>query len=322
MMPIDRRRLLEGLTFAAALTVSSPLLAADYPTRPVRWIVGYPAGGAADLIARLIAARMSEQMGQHVFVENKPGAGTSLATSTLLSAPPDGYTMLMLGSSTVVHAVSHGHDQSSILLPIAGLTCTAFVIAVHASAPYVTLADLIDDARANPGKLRIGSYGVGTQSQLAAQAFSHAAGIDVVHVPYRGGAPLVADLLGQHIQVVFDTVASSLPHLREGTFRGLAVTAANRLKILPDIPAVADTLPGYEMGVWTGIGVVRDVPVAIVQRLNREVTAALADPAIRKRFADLAIDPMPTSIDEFSAFWLSEVDRTRKLIDTLGIKLQ
>jgi tripartite-type tricarboxylate transporter receptor subunit TctC len=323
---INRRRLLEGLALAAtALTRPSRAQATDYPSRPLRWIVGFPAGGAADIIARIIAAQMSDQLRQQVVVENRPGAGTSLAASALLSTAPDGYTMLMLGSSTIVHALLHGDGKSSILqhiVPVAGLTTTAFVVAVHGSAPYATLAGLIEDAKANPGRLRIGSYGVGTQSQLAAQAFSQATGIDVVHVPYRGGAPLVADLLGRHIHVAFDTVASSLPHLKDGNLRALAVTRADRLKILPDIPAVAETLPGYEMAVWTGIGVATGTPSAIVQRLSREVRTALTDTGIRKRLADLAIDPLPYDLDEFSAFWSAETDRTRGLIQKTGIMLR
>jgi tripartite-type tricarboxylate transporter receptor subunit TctC len=196
------------------------------------------------------------------------------------------------------------------------------VIAVHASAPYAALSDLIGDARANPGKLRIGSYGVGTQSQLAAHAFSQLTGIDVVHVPYRGGAPLVADLLGQHIHVAFDTVASSLPHINGGAFRALAVTTAGRSKVLPGIPAAAETLPGYEMIVWTGIGVARNTPLAIAQRLSRDVKSALTDPRILKKFADLAIDPLPYDLAEFGAFWSAETDRTRMLIEKIGMKLQ
>lgn len=325
-MTLHRRQVLAGAASALALPAAPwRAKAAEYPARPLRWIVGFPAGGAADIIVRIVAAQLSDQMGHQVVVENKPGAGTSLATSALLSAPPDGHTMLLLGSSTVVHALTQDHHQASILRnisPVAGLTTTAFVIAVHASAAHLTLADLIDDARANPGKLRMGSYGVGTQSQLAAQLFSEVAGIDVVHVPYRGGAPLMVDLLGRHIHVAVDTVASSLPYIREGALRALAVTAGTRLTALPDVPAAAETLPGYEMAVWTGIGVPRETPSEIVQRLNREVRTALADPKLASRLAELAIDPMPSSVDEFGAFWSAEAERTRRLIEKIGIKIQ
>jgi tripartite-type tricarboxylate transporter receptor subunit TctC len=233
--------------------------------------------------------------------------------------------MLMLGSSTIVHALTQDHSQQNVLrslVPASGLTITAFTIAVHASSRHATLADLVADAKSNPGKLRIGSYGVGTQSQMAAKLFSAATGIDVVHVSYRGGAPLAIDLLGRHIHAAFDTVANSLPHIKDGALRALAVTAPDRLKILPDIPAVAEMLPGYEMMVWTGIGLPRETPAAIVERLNREVKAALGEPEIVRKFAELAIEPMRFSVDEFRRFWDAETVRTRKLVDTIGTSPQ
>jgi tripartite-type tricarboxylate transporter receptor subunit TctC len=325
-MKLPRREFLRWSGSALALMAASPLRADTYPTRPLRWIVGFSAGGTADITARLFSVWLSSRLGQQVVVENKPGAGTNVATRAALDLPPDGYTLLLIGSSTVVNALLHERNQPTILqeiVPVAGITVSAFVIVVNSSARETTLAELIAFAKANPGKLRMGSYGIGTQSHLAAHLFNRSAGIDAVHVPYRGGAPLVSDLLGQHIQVAFDTVASSLPHIQSGALRALAVTTAERLDpALPDVPAAAEIVPGYEAVAWVGLGIRKGTPLEVVERLNHEVSAGLADPMIAARLADLSISPTRYGLDEFGAFWSAEVQRTLELIQKTGLKLE
>ncbi len=323
-MNLRRRNFLQWTGGMAVLMTTPQFLRAQtYPTHPVRLILGFPPGGAADVVARIMATWLSHRFGQQVIVENKPGAGSNLATRAVLSTPPDGYTLLLIGSSTIVNALLQQPALLHDVVPAASLTVSAFVIAVHAASPAATLADLIAFAKRNPRKLRVGSYGVGTQSHLAFHLFANDAKIDVVHVPYRGGAPLMTGLLGQHIDVAFDTVANSLPHIKSGALRALAVTTPNRLnQALPEVPAATETVPGYDAVAWTGLGVRKGTPPEIVERLNREVNAGLADPAISARLAGLATDSMPYSVDKFGVFWSTEIRRTRTLIPHSGIKLE
>jgi tripartite-type tricarboxylate transporter receptor subunit TctC len=323
-----RRRNFLQLTGSALALLAKPSRAwsQGYPTRPLRWIVGFSAGGAADIIARLVAEPLAIRLGQQVVVENKPGAGSTLSVQTLLNAPPDGYTLLLVGSSTVLNALLHKSGPSTFLdeiEPVAGLVVSAFVIVTHLSLPITTLSGLIEFAKANPGELRVGSYGIGTQSHLAVELFAKDLGIEVVHVPYRGGAPMIKDLLGQQIQVAFDTTASALPHVRSGALRALAVTASGRLKeALPEVPAVAEAVPGYEVVAWTGIGIRKGAPSHVLQKLNLAVNAVLAEQDVRQRFADFAIVPTPYDLDEARSLWATEIDRMLKLMPSVGIRLE
>lgn len=298
----------------------------DYPTRSLRWLVGFPAGGAADIIARLIAEPLAARLGQQVVVENKPGAGTTLSVQTLLNAPPDGYTLLLIGSSTLLNALLQKNGQSTLLdeiEPVAGLAVSAFAIVVNASLPVTTLAGLIEFAKANPGELRVASYGIGTQSHLAVELFAKRLGIEVVHVPYRGGAPMIKDLLGRQIQAAFDTTASALPHVRSGALRALAVTTPGRLQeVLPDVPAVAEIVPGYEVVVWTGIGVRKGTASHVLEKLNTEINAVLATQEVGQRFAAFAITPTPYGLAEVRSFWTAEIDRMLRLMPSLGMRLE
>lgn len=326
-MNSNRRKVLQWTAGAAAsLWQPSRPWAQTYPTRPLRWIIGFPAGGAADVVSRILATWLSDRLGQSVIVENRPGAGTNVATHALLQLPPDGHTLLLIGSSTVVNALLHEGLRSRLLrdiVPVAGLTASAFAILANSAVPLANLADLIAYAKATPGALRVGSYGIGTQSHLAAELLKLRTGIDVTHVPYRGGAPLISDLLGKHIDAGFDTVANALSHIRSGALRALAVTTSARLiDTLPEIPAVAETVPGYEATVWTGIGVRSGTPPEIVERLHRELNAGLTDPAIKARIEDLAITPTLYSPEKFAAFWAAETDRTLTLIQALNIQLE
>lgn len=325
-MNLRRRALLQSAGgLAALLATALPSLAQIYPSRSLRWIVGFAPGGAADVVARIVAPSLSHRLGQQVVVENRSGAGTNVATRTVLEAPPDGYTLLLIGSSTIVNALLQERHQAAILqelVPVASITVSAFVIVVNSSAPEMTLGELIAFAKANPGKLRMGSYGIGTQSHLAAQSFSQRAGIDAVHVPYRGGAPLVSDLLGGHLQVGFDTVASSLPHIKSGALRVLAVTSAVRLEVLPEIPTASETLPGYEVVAWIGLGVRKGTPLEIVERLNHEVNSLLADPEVSRKFRDLSLVSIPCSRPACGTFWSADIGRALELIQDTGLRLE
>lgn len=322
---MDRRRVLRWTAgLPAAIAASKCLGASQYPTRPLRLIVGFPPGGAGDTLARIIAQWLSGRVDQPVIVENIPGAGSMVATRTIVNAPADGHTLLLAGSSTIVSALLHERGQPALLeniIPVAGLTTSPFVIAVHSSAAERTVADLISYAKAHPGILKVGSYGTGTQSHLAASAFCKHAGIDVALIPYRGGAPLINDLIGRHIDVAFDGVSNVFPQINAGILRALAVTSARPLNhSLPTVPAAIEVVPNYEVVVWTALAMRKNTPLDIVERLNQECTAALDDPTIRARLADLALDPMPRNYDEILAFWFESASNTRKLILDAGIK--
>lgn len=289
-------------------------------------LIGFPPGGAGDALARIVAAQLSERLGQQVIVEYRAGAGTNVATRQMLSLPADGHTLLLIGSSTVVNALLHERDQPTLLqdiMPVSGFTVSPFVIVVNSSASQMTLADLVAYTKANPGKVRAGTYGVGTQSHIAAQSFCKHAGVDVILVPYRGSASMINDLLGQHIDIAFDSVGSALPHIKSGALRALAVTAGTRLnRALPEVPAATEVLPGYEVTTWTGLAVRQGTSLDIVKRLHNESVAALNHPIVRTRLTDLAFDTLVYSRDEFVAFWSEEVARTRKLIQDAGINLK
>jgi tripartite-type tricarboxylate transporter receptor subunit TctC len=324
-MNLRRRAFLQSAGGAAALLATSRSFAQIYPSRPLRLIVGFAPGGAADIVARIVASSLSHRLGQQVMVENRSGAGSHVATRAVLEAPLDGYTLLLTGSSTIVNALLQERHHSAILqelVPVAGLTASAFVILANPSVPERTLGDLIAFAKANPGKLRMGSYGVGTQSHVAARLFSQRAGIDTLHIPYRGGAPLVGDLLGGHIQVGFDSVSSALPHINSGALRALAVTAATRLAALPDVPTARETLPGFEVVAWIGLGVRKGTPLEIIERLNREVNGALADPEVDARLSDLAISSIPCDLNGCQELWKSDISRALELIQETGLSLE
>jgi len=252
------------LQLAAALAAAAALpklaLAIDYPTHPVRLVIGFPPGGGADLVGRIMARRLSERLGQQVIVENKPGAGMNVATQMVINSAPDGYTLLWVGTSNAVNATLYQNLPFNFLrdiAPVAGLVVYPIVMEVNPSLPVKSLPEFIAFAKANPGKISMASFGVGTSSHLAGELFKAMTAVNLIHVPYRGGAPMVNDLLGGQVEVAFDVVANSLPHIRSGALRALAVTTTTRLEALPDVPAIGETVPGYEALAWTGIGVPR-----------------------------------------------------------------
>jgi tripartite-type tricarboxylate transporter receptor subunit TctC len=325
-MKLARRSFLHLAAGAAALPgVSRGALALDYPTRPIHWVIGFPPGGGATIVARIMGRWLSERLGQQVVIENKPGAGTNIATEAVVNAPPDGYTLLWVGISNAINAMLYvdlPFDFLRDIAPVAGLVIYPLVIEANPSVPAKNIAELVALAKDNPGKITMASYGTGTISHVAGELFKRELGVNMVHVPYRGGAPMVTDLLGGQVQVGIDVVAASLPHIRSGALRALAVTTAARLEALPDVPAVAETIPGYEAVAWTGVGVPRGTPEAIIKLLNREINAGLVDPTIKAQLTELTVTPMVVTSAEFGAYMTAETERWTRMIKLAGIKME
>jgi tripartite-type tricarboxylate transporter receptor subunit TctC len=315
------------LAGATAVTAAVPRVASalDYPNRPIRWIIGFPPGGGADIVSRIMGRWLSERLGQQVVIENKPGAGTNIATEAVAHATPDGYTLLWAGISNAINAQLYGglsFDFLRDIAPVAGLVIYPLVLEANPSVPAKSVAELVALAKDNPGKMTLASYGTGTVSHVAGELFKTKVGVTMVHVPYRGGAPMVSDLLGGQVQVGIDVVAASLPHIRSGALRALAVMTAARLEALPDVPTVAETIPGYEASAWTGVGVPRGTPEAVIKLLNREINAGLMDPAIKARLTELTVTPMIFTAAEFGAYMAAETAKWSNVIRAVGIKAE
>ncbi len=319
-MKLPRRAVLQMAAGAATLPVVARRAGAQaYPARPVRIILGYPAGGSTDLVARIIGARLQERLGQSFIIENKPGAGTNLAAQAVVSSPPDGYTLLFVATTNAINATFRKtlpFDFLRDIAPVAALVDLPFVLEVGPSVPAKTVAELIALAKANPGKINLASFGTGTISHLAGELFKSMAGIDMVHVPYPGGAPMVTDIIGGRVQVGIDALPNSLPHIQSGALRALAVTGPKRSDKIPVVPTVGETVPGYEVSGWTGIGVPAGTPAEIVATLNREINAALADPRLAARLADVGGRPIVLTPDEFGRIWLRDTDKWAKVLKT------
>jgi tripartite-type tricarboxylate transporter receptor subunit TctC len=315
-MTIARRQFLQ-LAGAGLLAVASRAFATeDYPNRPVRWIIGFPPGGGADQVARLIAPSLSERLGQQVVIENRPGAGTFLSVQAVLNAAPDGYTLLHYGGSTLMNAKISANPPplEDGIAPVAGLVAYPMILVAHPSFPAKTVPELIDYVKSNPGKVTMASFGIGTASHLAGELLKQMAGINMVHVPYRGGASMITDLLAGQVQIGFDVMVTSLPHVRTGALRALAVAGSRRFEALPEVPTIAETLPGYEARTWAGVGAPKGTPAAVIARLHREIGAVLAQPAIEARLADLGTIPMPLNAQEFAAFIAAESEKWGKVV--------
>ncbi len=320
-----RRRHFLCMSAASAACAAIPRIAwaQSYPTRPLRWIVGFPPGGGADTVARIMGAWLSERLGQQVVIENRPGASTNIATQAVINAPPDGYTLLFYGGSNVVntHIFSNlPFDVLRDIAPVAGLVIYPMVLVANPSAPAKTVAELIAHAKANPGKVTMASFGTGSASHLAGELFKMMAGVNLVHVPYRGGAAMITDLLAGQVQVGFDVMVTALPHVRTGALRALGVAGANRFDMLPDVPTIAETVPGYEARTWGGVGVPKGTPAEIVARLDREISAGLAEPAIKSRLADVGTVPMILTAAEFGAFVAAESEKWAKVVKFANIR--
>ena len=325
-MKLPRRNFLHLAAAAAALpTVSRVARAQAYPTRPVRWIVPYPPGGAADPIARLIGPFLSERLGKPVLIENKPGAGANIGTEFVVKSPPDGHTLLFITTANMINATFYrdlSFDFMRDITPVAGLVRLPLVLEVNPSVPVKTVAELIAYAKANPGKVNFASAGVGTSLHLAAELFNMMTGTKMIHVPYRGSAPALTDLLAGQVQVLFDNLFTSLEHIKAGKLRAVGVATAARVQQLPDLPTVADAVPGYEASSVFGVGVPTGTPREITELLNRELDAALADPRIRGRLLELTAIPIPSLAAEFRAEMVATTEKWGRVIRVANIKAE
>jgi len=319
-----RRRFLHLAAGAAALPFAPRVARAQaYPTRPVRIVVPFAAGGATDIIARLIGQWLSEHLGQQFVIENRPGAGSNIGTEAVAKAVPDGYTLLLTTSSAAINASLYEKLSFNFvrdIAPVAGLIRAPLVVLVNPSVPGRTLPEFIAHAKANPGKLNYASPGSGTTPHVAGELFKLMASIDIAHVPYRGDAPALTDLLAGQVQVYIGGIAPSAEHIRAGRLRALGVTTAARSGTLPDVPAVSEFVSGYEASAWFGVGAPRATPINIVERLNQEINAALADPRIKAGFTELSGMLLPGSQDDFRKLIAAEVEKWAKVVRAANIK--
>jgi len=296
-------------------------LAEDYPTRPVRVVVGFPASNASDIVARLTGQWLSERLGQAFVTENRPGAGGNIGTEVVVNAAPDGYTLLSVSPSAATNATLYDNLNFNFLhdiAPIAGVARAPYILVLNPSLPPKTIPEFIAYARANPGKLDMASAGNGSLSHMCGELFKTMAGVDMVHVPYRGS--FVPDLLAGQVQVVFSPISQSIGYIRDGKLRALAVTTATRQPALPGVPAVAEFVPGYEAGGWYGMGAPKNTPADIIDKLNKEINAALADPKMIAALAGLGAVPMPMTPAEFGNFLAAETEKWGKVIRAANIK--
>jgi len=321
-----RRRFLHLAAGAAALAAGARIVRAQaYPSRPVRWVVGFPAGGSTDIVARMMGNWLTERLGQSFVIENKPGAGSNLAAQAVVNSPPDGYTLLFATLTNAINTSSYTtlpFDFLRDIAPVAALAELPFVMEVNPSVPANTLAEFIAYAKGNPGKVTFASFGVGTISHLAIELLKVMTGVSVVHVPYRGGAPMVVDLLSGQVQAGIDALPNSLPHLRSGALRALALTGPNRSDVMPEVPTVGETVPGYDVSGWTGVGVPTGTPPEIIATLNREINAGLTDPRIKAHLAALGGRPIVVSAQEFGKVWAADTEKWAKLVKLAGVKSQ
>jgi tripartite-type tricarboxylate transporter receptor subunit TctC len=324
-MELRRRQFLRLAGGALALpALSTRGMAQAYPARPVRMIIGYPPGGSADITARLITQWLSERLGQSFIVESRPGGGTNIATEAVINATPDGYTLLLVAPANAINATLYeklNHNFLRDIEPVAGLIRFPNVVVVNPSLPVKTIPELIDYAKANPGKLNMASSGNGSTIHMSGELFKMMTGVNMIHVPYRGGALALTDMMGGQVQVMFDNIPTAAEFVRSGKLRGLAVTGAARSETLPELPTVADFLPGYEATSWYGVGAPRGTPAEIIDKLNREINAILADPKTKARFAELGATLLPGSPSEFGKLVADETEKWGKVVKFSGSKV-
>jgi len=325
-MSIRRREFLRLAAGALALpTVTRIASANSYPSRPVTLVVGFPPGGATDILARLMGHSLSERLGQPFVIENRPGAGSNTATEWVVRSSPDGYVLLLVGPPAAVNATLYDNLNFNFLrdiAPVASISREPNLLVVNPSVPARTVGELISYAKANPGKINMASSGNGTAPHLAGELFKMMSGVDMVHVPYRGAAPAMTDLLGGHVQVSFASMPSAIGYVRTGRLRALAVTTAKRSPALPDIPTVGEFVPGYEASSVFGLGAPRNTPAAIVARLNQEVNAILADPTMKARLADLGGTTLQGSSGDFGKLLASEAEKWARVVKFSGARVE
>jgi tripartite-type tricarboxylate transporter receptor subunit TctC len=321
-----RRRFLQwagAAVFAAALL--QPALALDYPTRPVRLVVGFPPGGSADIVARIVAQALTERMGQSFIIDNKPGAGSNLGTETVARAEPDGYTLMADSVSNAINPTLYkklSYDQIKDLIPVASIDVVPNVMDVNIDLPVKTVPEFIVYAKANPDKISMGSGGIGSSPHVAGELFKMMAGVNMLHIPYRGVALATTDLLGGRVQVLFDTLPAAVSNIRAGKIRALAVTSKKRSDTLPEVPAMNEFVPGYEADSFHGISAPKGTPREIVEKLNKEVNAALADPKLKARLAELGAEVFTGTPEDYGRYLKGEIDRWAKVIEFSGAKAE
>jgi tripartite-type tricarboxylate transporter receptor subunit TctC len=323
-MKLPRRNFLHLAAAAAALPAFSRIASAQaYPTRPVRIIVGLAPGGGTDIVARLIGQWLSERLGQQFVIENRPGAASNVGTEVVVQAPADGYTLLMFGAPAAINATLYDKLNFNFIrdiAPVGSIGSVPNLIVVHPSVPAKSVPDLIAYAKANPGKLNTASGGIGTPQHVAGELFKMMTGTNIVHVQYRGSGPALTDLLGGQVQMAFATMPSSIGYIKAGKLRPLAVTTATRWEGLPDIPTLSDFVPGFEASSWYGVGAPRNTPTEIIEKLNKEINAALADPKMKVRLADLGGTVLPGTPADFGKLIADETEKWGKVVKFTGIK--
>jgi tripartite-type tricarboxylate transporter receptor subunit TctC len=324
-MKIARRKFLHLAAGAAVLPALSELAKAQaYPSRPIRLVIGYTPGGSADLTARLMGQWLSERLGQSFVIENRPGGGTNIATEAVVRAPPDGYTFLLAAPANAINATLYDKLNFNFLRdcePVAGIIRFPNVVVVNPSVPVKSIPELIAYAKANPGKLNMASSGNGSTIHMSGELFKMLTGTDMVHVPYRGGAPALTDLIAGQVHVMFDNIPTCAEHVKSGKLRGLAVTSTTRSEVLPDLPLVADFLPGYEASAWYGLAAPKGTPPDIVDRLNKAVNEILADPKAKARFTEIGAILLPGSAADFGKLVADETEKWGKVVKFAGAKV-
>jgi tripartite-type tricarboxylate transporter receptor subunit TctC len=323
-MKLPRRNFLHLAAGAAVLPMASRIARAQaYPTRPVRIIVAFAPGGVSDVTARLISQWLSERLGQQFVIDNRPGGGGNIGTEAVVRAPADGYTLLLVGAWNAINATLYDKLNFNFLrdiAPVASVIRNANVMVVNPSVPAKTVPEFIAYAKTTPGKINYASAGTGAPSHVTGELFKMMAGVDIVHVPYRSAGPALTDLLGGQVQVMFASTVSSIGYIRAGRLRALAVTTATRREALPDVPTMAEFLPGYEATGWVGIGAPKNTPVEIVDKLNKEINAGLADPKLKARLADVGGDVLALSPADFGRLIADETEKWGKVIGAANIK--
>jgi tripartite-type tricarboxylate transporter receptor subunit TctC len=311
-----------AIGLAALIGSTAGASALDYPTRPVRFVVGYPAGGATDILARIIGQRLSERLGQQFVIENKPGAGNNIGTEAVVNAEPDGYTVLLINPANFINASLYTNLRFNFvrdIAPVATFNRVPNVMTVAPGVPAKTVAEFIDYVKANPGKVNMASSGNGTSVHMSGELFMAMSGANMEHIPYKGAAPAITDLMGDRVQVIFDNMPSIVQHIRSGALRALAVTTAERSPELPDVPTVGETVPGYEASALFGMGAPKKTPPEIIQKLNKEINAILAEPETKKRLIELGGPPLISTPEAFGAMIAAETEKWEKVVKFSGL---
>ena len=314
-----------ALTVAALGLASGAALAQDYPNKPVKWVVPYPPGGTTDILARLIGQYLSEHLGQQFVIDNRPGAGNNIGTEVVVNSPPDGYTVLLVNPANGINATLYKKLPFNFLrdiAPVAGITRVPNVMEVNPNFPAKTVAEFIAYGKANPGKINMGSSGNGTSVHLSGELFMAMTGVKMTHVPYRGAGPALTDMIAGTVDVIFDNLPSSIEFIKSGKLRALAVTTEVRNEALPDVPVVADTVPGYEASAWFGMGAPKGTPANIVEKINKSINEALADPKMKVRLADLGGIPMGGTPADFGKVMASETAKWEKAVKFSGASIE